>query len=323
MDAPAPRPARIPPAGGIVYAGPMLAPPPAAARRRSRWPSRLAWAAFGAVVGATAFGLGGLIDRAPANPHAPADFAAAPPRRTASLADDRPRDGFRLVTWNIHHATGTDGVTDPARTAAALRAARFDVALLQEVNGPTAGGDDQAAALADDLRAGGAFVGTETRWGRTHRGNAVLTRLPAGPLHRVPLPDTRGKGFRTLTLTTIRTPAGTPVRVVGVHLSRGGDKPAQLAAAADLFLSLEEPCVLAGDFNTRAGDSLLDSPAGVPGSHRRPGEPAGRAVGGRAGLHPRPRRRPPGADRRRRQRPPHRRRRPAGSGRPALAVGHT
>ena len=254
----------------------MLAPAPAAARRRSRWPSRLAWAAAGASAGVAATLLAGLVDRAPANPHAPAAFAVAPPRRTASLADDRPHDGFRLVTWNIHHATGLDGVTDPARTAAALRAARFDVALLQEVNGPTAGGADQAAALAEDLRAAGAFVGTETRWGRTHRGNGVLTRLPAGPLHRVPLPDTRGKGFRTLTLTTVRTPAGTPVRVVGLHVSRGDDRAAQLAAAADLFLSLEEPCVLAGDFNTKAGDSLLtllrESPGVADALANLPGE---------------------------------------------------
>ena len=235
----------------------MLAPPPAAARRRSLWPSRLAWVAAGALAGVSATLLAGLIDRAPANPHAPAAFPAPPPRRTASLETIPSHDGFRLVTWNIHHATGTDGVCDPARTAAALRASRFDVALLQEVNGPVAGGGDQAAALADDLRAGGAFVGTETRWGRTHRGNAVLTRLPAGPLHRVPLPDTRGKGFRTLTLTTVRTPAGTPVRVVGVHLSRGPDRAAQLAAAADLFLSLDAPCVIAGDFNTKADDPLL------------------------------------------------------------------
>ena len=243
----------------------MLAPPPAAARRRNRWPARLAWVTVGMLVGASATLLAGLVDRAPANPHAPASLGPAPPRRTASLEDIPPHDGFRLVTWNIHHATGEDGVRDPARTAETLRSARFDVALLQEVDGPTAGDPDQAEALADDLRAAGAFVGTETRWGRTHRGNAVLTRLRAGPLHRVPLPDTRGKGFRTLTLTTVRTPAGTPVRVVGVHLSRGDDRAAQLAAAADLFLSLDEPCVLAGDFNTKSDDSLLAELRESPG----------------------------------------------------------
>ena len=244
----------------------MLAPrPPRRSFPRVRWAAPLATAAAGAAVGAVGVLLAGMVDRSPANPHRPAPFPAAPPRRTASLGESRPHDGFRLVTWNIHHATGADGVRDPARTAAELRASRFDVALLQEVDGPTAGAADQAAALAADLRVGAAFVGTERRWGRVYRGNGVLTRLPAGPLHRVPLPDTRGKGFRTLTLATVRTPAGTPVRVVGVHVSRGEDKAAQLAAAVDLFFSLAEPCVLAGDFNTKAGDDLLADLRETPG----------------------------------------------------------
>ena len=261
----------------------MLAPAPAAlGRRRAAWPSRLLWAVLGGLVGAAVTLLCGVIDRTPANPHAPTAFSSPPLRRTAALDASpgaplaKPHDGFRLVTWNIHHGTGADGVRDPARTAAALRASRFDVAVLQEVDGPAAGAGGQAADLAGELRAAGVFVGTETRWGRVHRGNAVLTRLPAGPLHRVPLPDTRGKGFRTATVTTVRTPAGTPVRIVGVHLSRGDDRAAQLAAAADLFLSLEAPCVLAGDFNTKSADSLLrelrESPGGADALAALPGD---------------------------------------------------
>ena len=259
----------------------MLAPsPPAANRRRPRPLRTAAVLCAGAAVGAALTLLAGAADRTPPNPHRPVALAATAPVRTVaadSPADAPPAtDSFRLATWNIHHGEGTDGATDLDRIAEALAATAFDVALLQEVDGPGgSAGTDQAAALAAALGGEGAFVGTEERWGRTHRGNGVLSRLPTGPLHRVPLPDTRGKGFRLLTLATVRTPAGTPVRVVGVHLSRGPDRAAQLAAAADLFLSLEAPCVLAGDFNTRADDPLLadlkrtpgvtDALAGLPG----------------------------------------------------------
>src|SRR5947207_3322158 len=40
---------------------------------------------------------------------------------------------LRLVSWNVHGCVGTDGEFDPDRVAAALRALRPDVALLQEV----------------------------------------------------------------------------------------------------------------------------------------------------------------------------------------------
>ena len=168
------------------------------------------------------------------------------------------------MTWNVHQFEGVGGAASFARAGALLGETGFDLAVLQEVTaaGPTG---DPAADLAEATGAAAAFVGTERWFGEAHVGNAVLSRLPTTFAHRVPLPDSRGKGFRTAVLTTAALPGGGDVRVLNVHLSRGRDRAEQLARAVDLFLALKEPCVLAGDLNSRPDDPLLEPLRTAPG----------------------------------------------------------
>ena len=214
----------------------------------------------GLLLGAGIIWLIGWADRVPADPH------DAPAFGTPSVAATRAADGrFRLVTWNVHRFAGSDGVRDAPAISGVLSDSGFDLALLQE-----APGDGDGVGLDGLTNAAAAFVGTEDRFGRTHIGNAVLTRLAAGPVHRLPLPDTRGKAFRTAVLTTVRVPTGAnpggePVRVLGVHLATTADQAVQIERVTDLFLSLRAPCVLAGDFNQPPESPLLEPLRTAPG----------------------------------------------------------
>ena len=214
----------------------------------------------GLLLGAGIMWLIGWADRVPADPHDAPSFGA-PEAAAIPAADGQ----FRLAIWNVHRFVGSDGVENVEATAGALNDSGFDVALLQETPGDGDGFD-----LGGRTGAAAAFVGTEDRFGRTHIGNAVLTRLAAGPVHRLPLPDTRGKAFRTAVLTTVRVPTGTnpggePVRVLGVHLATTADQAVQVERVTDLFLSLRAPCVLAGDFNQPIDSPLLEPLREAPG----------------------------------------------------------
>ncbi|MFH5805825.1 endonuclease/exonuclease/phosphatase family protein [Alienimonas sp. DA493] len=233
------------------------APAPPATRSAARTAAVLL---LGAALGAGAGLLTGWIDRTPADPHDDPAFGAAP-TRAARAASSGQVGTFRLVTWNVHGLREADGDANPGLTVQWLLASGFDVALLQEAAGPAASGAAAIPARLGPLTgASAAFVGTERRFGEEHTGNAVLSKLPAGPVHRVPLPDTRGKAFRTAVLTTVFVPTeadpeGVPVRVLNVHLTKPHLEPGQIERAIDLFLALETPCVLAGDFN-----QPIDSP---------------------------------------------------------------
>ncbi|QDT16127.1 endonuclease/exonuclease/phosphatase family protein [Alienimonas californiensis] len=240
-------------------------PAPAATRSSGRTATTLL---LGAVLGAGAVLVAGWIDRAPANPHDTPAFVGAPLRGTAAGettagAASESAGTFRLVAWNAHGLRGADGDYNPALTVQWLLASRFDLALLQEVPGPADGAAEGPASgmLGRFTGSSAAFVGTERRFGEEHTGNAVLSTLPTGPVHRIPLPDTRGKAFRTMVLTTVfvpteQNPAGEAVRVLNVHLTKPNLERGQIERAIDLFLALETPCVLAGDFN-----QPIDAPA--------------------------------------------------------------
>ena len=188
----------------------------------------------------------------------PADATLAPVLRHPERLDDATRDTLRLATWNIHRGRPLNGPEDLAATLADLRAVAPDLAALQEVGG-SPDGVDQAAELADGLGTASLFVGTERRWWHEHLGNALLTNVPLGEVHRVPLPGTQGKKYRQATLTSVNL-GGRTVRVLSVHLDHRVDRERQLAAVLDLFLSLRAPAVLLGDLNTWRDRDPLAAP---------------------------------------------------------------
>ncbi len=85
----------------------------------------------------------------------------------------------RVLTYNIHHGAGTDGKTDLARTAGAIKRLTPDLVALQEVDKATtrSRGVDQAAEL-------GRLTGMHFAFGKAmdfaggQYGEAILSRYP-------------------------------------------------------------------------------------------------------------------------------------------------
>jgi len=84
---------------------------------------------------------------------------------------------IKVLTYNIHHAEGTDGKIDVERIAGVIRAESPDVVCLQEVdrNMSRTNGLDIPALLAAKLGMNLAF-GPNLEIQGGHYGNATLTR---------------------------------------------------------------------------------------------------------------------------------------------------
>lgn len=133
---------------------------------------------------------------------------AVPAPAAADDADGA--DGARVVdvmTFNIHHAQGTDGVLDLQRIADVIEASGADVVGLQEVDrhySARSGWVDQPAALAQLLgwhSAYGANLDSPPPAGQTERsqyGTAVLSRYPIVASENTHLHNADGKEQRGL-----------------------------------------------------------------------------------------------------------------------------
>jgi endonuclease/exonuclease/phosphatase family metal-dependent hydrolase len=187
---------------------------------------------------------------------------------------------LRIGTFNIHGGIGQSGVRDLDLTANCLR--DLDLAGVNEVHGLSlTERRGQAELLGEKLGVAWLFAPTETRWWQPNFGNAALTRLPITYWERLPLPHTRGRGFRNMTLLMVPFD-GKTLHVLITHVDRGQDRPMQLRAVCELFLALAEPAVLMGDLNTDADDpqirSLLASPGVVDAVGQVLGEKAPRRI---------------------------------------------
>lgn len=202
---------------------------------------------------------------------------------------------MRLVSWNVQWCRGTDGVVDPARIAREARAlADPDVCCFQEVTQgfdtlPGCAGEDQVAALLAGFPGysahfgWGVDVGDETR--RRRFGNLILSRLPVSRVlrHSLPWPaqERTPSMPRAAVEAVIQAPWGW-VRVTTTHLEYYSD--AQRRAQVGRLLELDaeaaghahaQPAdrgdegpfhpqprpasgILAGDFNMRHDDALLE-----------------------------------------------------------------
>lgn len=166
---------------------------------------------------------------------------------------------LRVAAYNIRHGSGMDGEVDLERIADVLRPLDADVITLQEVDSGVArtGGVDQAARLGQLLGMRAIFGGFMPYQGGEY-GMAVLSRLPVIMSHNHRLPD----GAEPRTALEVRVALGgdeRPLSVVGIHFYRTAEE--RLAQAEALSRSLADathPVILAGDFNSRRGDVVLD-----------------------------------------------------------------
>jgi endonuclease/exonuclease/phosphatase family metal-dependent hydrolase len=156
-----------------------------------------------------------------------------------------------VMTYNIRHGQGFDGVVDLGRIAAVIEAAAPDGVALQEVDcgRPRSRAADQAGEL-------GRRLGMDSRFhacmvlGPEQYGIATLSRLPVREDRRIALPaHGRGRSEPRYALSTTIEWAGEPIEIVNTHLSvLPGERPDQverLLAHIDQHTDL----VLGGDLN--------------------------------------------------------------------------
>ncbi len=172
---------------------------------------------------------------------------------------------MRFLTFNIHHAEGTDGAVRPHRIAETIRTLAPDVVGLQEVRRGFPLGD-QPATFGRRLRMERAFQPTVRVRGYDF-GNLLLTRGQIVKAERLVLPSADAVA-RGCLLARVEL-EGARFAVAVTHL---GVRVADLEPHLELlleFLPSAEPLVLLGDFNATVSQlaplgELLTLPADSP-----------------------------------------------------------
>ena len=178
-------------------------------------------------------------------------------------ANDEAAPTLRLLSYNIHHAEGTDGVLDVARIARIITESGADVAALQEMDKQTRRtlGVDQAARLA-------ALLGWHHVFGKALHfqggmyGLAVLSRWPI-QAHRVyALPYRVGQEPRIALEALVLPDNGLPrLRLFNTHLCHLSEATRQEQVQRLLQVIPRKdalPILLAGDFNARPGSMPME-----------------------------------------------------------------
>jgi endonuclease/exonuclease/phosphatase family metal-dependent hydrolase len=167
---------------------------------------------------------------------------------------------LRVMTYNIHHGEGTDGVFDLARLAAVIAAQDPDLVALQEVDRGTsrASGVDQAAELAR-LTGMHHLYGAAMPYQAGEYGEAILSRWPIEEAITRALPKIEGSEPRALVVIGVH-PADPkkrllgPIYFAGTHLAHdsGLDTLEQARLIASILSSPphdDATIILAGDLN--------------------------------------------------------------------------
>lgn len=171
----------------------------------------------------------------------------------------------RVVAYNIKHGRGMDDAVDLQRIAEVLRRLDADVIALQEVDNRTerTGGVDQVSVLAELLGYRG-YHGAHRPYQGGYYGNAILTRLPVLDVQTHEIPAASGSALTVHEASLGPLPAesgGSPVpkvSVVSVHLAGTPEERLQQAnRVSEVFANAEHPVILAGDFNGRPNDPVL------------------------------------------------------------------
>lgn len=174
--------------------------------------------------------------------------------------DDRQQ--LRVLSYNIHHGRGMDGVFDYDRLAKIINDLKPDLVALQEVDHGVArsGRVDQAAILAKLTGMHYAFGNALYHQGGEY-GEAVLSRYPIKRFRAHHLPFHPGLEPRTALAVQVDPGPGLPELIfVGTHLCHQRDetRAEQTTRLHTLFSSGETPVIMAGDFNARPGSDPMN-----------------------------------------------------------------
>ena len=160
---------------------------------------------------------------------------------------------IRVMTWNIHHGEGTDGVVDIDRIAKLIVDEKIDVVALQEIDRgiPRSKKIDIITALAEKTDRTYAFGKTIDYQGGEY-GIGFLTRFPILEERNIPYREALGREQRTLLLLVLDF-QGEEFVVANTHLDSQKDDSARIASVRELQSILpryaSRPVLLFGDMN--------------------------------------------------------------------------
>ena len=169
----------------------------------------------------------------------------------------------RVVTYNIHHAEGTDGRVDLERIAKVIMAESPDVVALNEVDQNTRRTHriDMPAELARLTHMQAVFEKNIDHDGGRY-GNAVLTRLPIRRHENHKLPSSyEGEQRGMLEVELGDKEAGPSVLFFATHFDYRPDDTERLASVkkvAEILAAREhQPTILAGDLNATPDSQVI------------------------------------------------------------------
>lgn len=172
------------------------------------------------------------------------------------------RPPLEVLTYNIHHGAGVDGVLDLERIAQVIESSGADVIGLQEVDRNWSSRSDwvdQPAWLAARLGMHYAYAANldldPVNPGEPRRqyGTAVLSRHKITDFHNTLLPNYPGQEQRGLLEATVKV-RGTKVTIANTHLTHNNnaERQEQSNRVVELIGHSRRPVVLIGDLNATA-----------------------------------------------------------------------
>ncbi|WP_127017883.1 endonuclease/exonuclease/phosphatase family protein [Anoxybacter fermentans] len=158
---------------------------------------------------------------------------------------------LRVMTFNIHHGEGMDGLVDLNRIAKVIKEANVDLVGLNEVDVRNfrSGMVNQIGFLGKKTEMNAFFA--PTLWfGIGHYGNGVLARFPILNPKEEELPGFRGREVRGVFQFTIRL-KNRNVQIIVTHLGLNPvERQRQLEFLTLKIQKIKEPLIVLGDFNT-------------------------------------------------------------------------
>ncbi len=177
---------------------------------------------------------------------------------TVSIAQEP--QSLRILSYNIHHAEGVDGVLDVDRIAEVIRQSGADIIALQEVDQRVrrSEGVDQPQQLAELLGMHVAFGGNIELEGGNY-GNAVLSRFPILHATNHLLPNDDGGEQRGVLQVELGLSESRRMTLLATHLDHRSQNQRMSSATfiSNLAASIEHPVCLAGDLNATPDSPVL------------------------------------------------------------------
>lgn len=163
----------------------------------------------------------------------------------------------KVMSYNIHHAVGSDGALDLRRIGQVIAASGADVVGLQEVDrhwSARSGFEDQALRLAEQLDMHYVFAANLDReplvegGSRRQYGTAVLSKYPI-VRHENQFLTSGPSEQRGLSMATINV-KGTELHLFNTHLGLSTEeRKTQAAEIVEIVGDHEGPSILLGDLN--------------------------------------------------------------------------